>query len=66
MKQTDPDPSSSAQASLRPDSPCIGQCSTAYGDEICSGCGRTFAEVTNWIIYTDEEKAAVRARLGKI
>ncbi|HYD82351.1 MAG TPA: DUF1289 domain-containing protein [Paucimonas sp.] len=50
--------------SLRPDSPCVGRCSTAYGDEICRGCGRTFEEVINWIVYTEEEKAAVWARLA--
>lgn len=48
---------------LRPDSPCAGYCSTSHGDEICKGCGRTFDEVINWIIYDDEEKAAVWARL---
>jgi predicted Fe-S protein YdhL (DUF1289 family) len=48
---------------LRPDSPCAGYCSTSHGDEICKGCGRTFDEVINWIIYDDEEKAAIWARL---
>ncbi len=48
---------------LRPDSPCAGYCSTSHGDEICKGCGRTFDEVINWIIYDDDEKAAVWARL---
>jgi len=54
-----------AADTLKPDSPCVGRCSTAYGDEICRGCGRTFEEVINWIIYTDEEKAAVWGKLGK-
>lgn len=49
--------------SLRPDSPCAGYCSTSHGDEVCKGCGRTWDEVLNWIIYTDEEKDAVWARL---
>jgi len=57
------DPSEHASRSLRPDSPCAGYCSTSHGDEVCKGCGRTFDEVLNWIIYTDEEKAAVWARL---
>jgi len=56
---------SASTSTLKPDSPCVGRCSTAYGDEICRGCGRTFEEVINWIIYTDEEKAAVWTRLGK-
>jgi len=52
-------------SSLEPDSPCVGKCSTAYGDDVCKGCGRTYLEVINWIIFTEEEKAAVRARLKK-
>ena len=52
-----------ARNSLRPDSPCAGYCSTSHGDEVCKGCGRTWDEVLNWIIYTDEEKDAVWARL---
>ncbi|GGI18118.1 hypothetical protein GCM10008066_12400 [Oxalicibacterium faecigallinarum] len=54
---------SHARSSLRPDSPCAGYCSTSHGDEVCKGCGRTWDEVLNWIIYTDEEKDAVWARL---
>ena len=55
-----------SSSSLQPDSPCVGRCSTTYGDDVCKGCGRTFIEVINWIIYTDEEKAAVWARLQKL
>lgn len=50
-------------STLHPDSPCTGYCSTSHGDEICKGCGRTWDEVLNWIIYSDEEKNAVWARL---
>jgi predicted Fe-S protein YdhL (DUF1289 family) len=50
-------------SSLQPESPCVGRCSTTYGDDICKGCGRTFLEVINWIVLSDEEKAAIRARL---
>lgn len=28
------------------DSPCVARCSTALGDAVCKGCGRTFEEVT--------------------
>jgi uncharacterized protein len=31
-----------------PDAPCIAICSTSQGDELCKGCGRTFAEVQFW------------------
>lgn len=47
----------------RPDSPCIAHCSTALGDEVCAGCGRTFLEVANWVAMNPTEKEAVWARL---
>ena len=46
-------------------SPCIGVCSTALGDDICRGCGRSFEEVLNWHSYSDDQKRAVNARLAK-
>ncbi|TWG79762.1 hypothetical protein L602_000600001620 [Cupriavidus gilardii J11] len=46
----------------RPDSPCIGICSTLF-DEVCQGCGRTAAEVSNWVFLSDEEKQAVWDRI---
>ena len=48
------------------DSPCIGVCSTALGDEICVGCLRTFDEVRLWNTMTDSEKCAVNVRLYKV
>lgn len=48
----------------RPDSPCIGVCSTLF-DEVCKGCGRTAYEVSNWVFFTEEEKAAVWARITR-
>jgi predicted Fe-S protein YdhL (DUF1289 family) len=39
-----------------PDAPCIAICSTSQGDEICKGCGRTFAEVQYWPEMTPAEK----------
>jgi predicted Fe-S protein YdhL (DUF1289 family) len=47
----------------RPASPCIGYCSTAVGDDVCRGCGRTFAEIADWIFMNDEEKEKVWQRL---
>ena len=46
-------------------SPCIGVCSTALGDDICRGCGRSFEEVLNWHSYTDDQKREVNARLAR-
>ena len=38
------------------DTPCIAICSTSQGDDICKGCGRTFAEVQRWPEMTPAEK----------
>ncbi len=48
----------------RPDSPCIGICSTLF-DEICQGCGRTAAEVSNWVFLSDGEKQLVWERITR-
>jgi hypothetical protein len=53
-------------SNLKPESPCVGRCSTTYGDDVCKGCGRTFEEVINWIIFDEVEKAAIWARLEKL
>ena len=45
--------------------PCIGICSTTYGDDICRGCKRFSHEVTAWIKYSDVEKDNVNSRLQK-
>tara|TARA_B100000405_G_scaffold299636_1_gene258227 strand:+ start:607 stop:1065 length:459 start_codon:yes stop_codon:yes gene_type:complete len=45
--------------------PCIGVCSTSYGDHICRGCKRFSHEVTGWIKYSDTEKSLVNERLQK-
>ena len=46
----------------RPDSPCIGVCTTLY-DTYCKGCGRHYLEVAHWVTYTQEQKDAVWERL---
>ena len=43
--------------------PCIGICSTTYGDLICRGCKRFSHEVTGWNGYADAQRAAVWRRL---
>ncbi|MGY8527368.1 DUF1289 domain-containing protein [Paracidovorax citrulli] len=48
----------------RPDSPCIGICSTLF-DEICQGCGRTAFEVSNWVFLSGEEKQVVWERITR-
>ena len=43
--------------------PCIGICSTTYGDLICRGCKRFAHEVTGWNGYADAQRTAVWRRL---
>ena len=45
--------------------PCIGVCSTTYGDDICKGCKRFRHEVSSWTKYSDVEKNIVNRRLEK-
>jgi predicted Fe-S protein YdhL (DUF1289 family) len=46
-----------------PDTPCIAICSTSQGDELCKGCGRTFAEVQHWLAMSPVEKRATWRRI---
>lgn len=46
-----------------PDTPCIAICSTSQGDDLCKGCGRTFAEVQHWPGFDPIEKRAVWRRI---
>ena len=46
-----------------PDAPCIAICSTAQGDAVCKGCGRSEHEVQHWPELTPGEKRAVWRRI---
>ena len=46
--------------------PCIGICSTTYGDLICRGCKRFAHEVTGWNGYADAQRGAVWRRLNEL
>ncbi|MFI8483245.1 DUF1289 domain-containing protein [Pseudomonas sp. NPDC078700] len=43
--------------------PCVGLCSTVYGDLVCRGCKRFHHEVIAWNGYDEEAKQAVWQRL---
>lgn len=47
------------------DTPCIGICSTVYGDEVCRGCKRRYQEVIHWNGYTEAEKHIIFQRLAE-
>ena len=43
--------------------PCVGLCSTVYGDLVCRGCKRFHHEGVEWNAYDVEGKRAVLRRL---
>lgn len=47
----------------QPDTPCIAICSTSQGDDVCKGCGRSFAEVQHWPGMSAPAKRAVWRRI---
>lgn len=46
--------------------PCVGICSTTYGDNVCRGCKRFSFEVINWNGFKSEERESVWKRLEKL
>ncbi len=46
----------------RPDTPCVAVCSTTF-DDVCRGCGRTVAEVADWVFMTQAQKDKIWDRL---
>lgn len=46
--------------------PCIGVCSTVFGDTVCRGCRRFSHEVVDWNAYSDEQKRIVWERLDEL
>ncbi|SCK05131.1 DUF1289 domain-containing protein [Vogesella sp. LIG4] len=47
------------------ETPCIGVCSTAIGDDVCQGCARTFTEISCWYELDAGHKARVWAALPR-
>ncbi len=47
-------------------SPCIGVCSTTYGDLVCRGCNRFAHEVVQWNGYDDGQRDAIWGRLEEL
>jgi len=47
----------------RSSTPCIGICSTTFGDDVCKGCKRFSYEITNWGKFSIDERAVVNSRL---
>lgn len=47
-------------------SPCIGFCSTVYGDDVCRGCNRYFEEVIHWEELPIEQKDQAMERIHAV
>jgi predicted Fe-S protein YdhL (DUF1289 family) len=45
------------------DSPCIKVCVIDDARGICSGCGRSLAEIARWTSFTDAERRRIMADL---
>lgn len=52
--------------SLTKRTPCVGICSTTYGDLVCRGCKRFAHEIVQWNGYDDLQQEAVRERLQRV
>ena len=49
----------------RSSTPCLGICSTTFGDEVCKGCKRFAHEIVGWTKYSQGEREVVNDRLEK-
>jgi uncharacterized protein len=54
------------EKAMRVTTPCVGLCSTTYGDPVCRGCKRFAHEIVDWNRYAEPQKAAVIARLAAL
>lgn len=43
--------------------PCVGICSTTYGDLVCRGCKRFAHEIVSWNGYDEDQRQRVWLRL---
>ena len=50
----------------RRSTPCVGICSTTFGDLVCRGCKRFSHEIVDWNSYDDSQKEIIWERLEKI
>lgn len=49
----------------RPKTPCVGLCSTVFGDSVCRGCRRFVHEVIDWNKYSPEQQHIIWQRLDE-
>ena len=46
--------------------PCVGVCSTTYGDLVCRGCKRYAHEIVGWNAYSDDQRERIWTRLNAL
>ena len=47
----------------RSSTPCLGICTTTFGDEVCKRCKRFAHEIVSWTKYSPEEREIINLRL---
>ena len=47
----------------RSSTPCLGICTTTFGDEVCKGCKRFSQEIISWPKYSENEREIINGRL---
>ena len=47
----------------RSSTPCLGICTTTFGDEVCKGCKRFAHEIISWPKYSEDEREIINGRL---
>ena len=55
---------STTQQAVR--TPCVGICSTVFGDKVCRGCKRYSHEIIAWNGYNNDQKMAIERRLDSL
>lgn len=53
------------QTSMTALTPCVGRCSTVFGDSVCRGCRRFSHEVIDWNRYTIAQRDFIWLRLDQ-
>ncbi len=51
---------------LKRRTPCVGICSTTYGDLVCRGCKRFAHEIVQWNGYNEEQQQVIWGRLSTL
>jgi predicted Fe-S protein YdhL (DUF1289 family) len=50
----------------RRSTPCVGICSTTYGDLVCRGCKRFAHEIVSWNAFDGDQREAIWSRLEEL